>query len=58
MMRSERNTVNVFSFLFVCCLLLLLLFFFTCKMMNQTPVGDSSSPALHSIDPVVDCMEV
>lgn len=40
-------------FMFVCCFV-----FFTCKMVNQTPVGDSSSPALHSIDLVVDCMEV
>lgn len=40
MMRLERNMVNVSSF-------------FSCKMVNLMPVGDSSSPALNSIDLVV-----
>ena len=45
----------IFCLFVVCCRCFV---FFTCKMVNQTPVGDSSSLLLHSIDPVVDCMEV
>lgn len=54
-----RKKYGEYFFISVCLLfVVVVVFFFTCKMISQTPVGDSSSPALHSIDLVVDCMEV